>query len=162
MSCTDRYVSPVIAAGVRLSGIFPRLILGFILACVCAVPTFAEEEVDEESEAAAPAPAIYIPLEPQFVVNYGGAGKLKYLKTQVTLRLGDSAAASAVRHHLPFIRNNLVMLFAAQTDETLESQDGRESMRAAALAEVRDLLAREDGIPAESVVDVLFNSLTWH
>ncbi len=128
-----------------------------------AFPVLAEdEETEEGEESVAPAPAIYIPLDPQFVVNYGGAGRLKFLKTQVTLRLADSNAASAVRHHLPFIRNNLVMLFAAQTDETLESQDGREAMRAAALAEVRDLLVREEEIVPESVVDVLFNALTWH
>jgi flagellar FliL protein len=54
------------------------------------------------------------------------------------------------------------MLFASQTDDTLEAQDGRESMRAAALAEVRDLLLREDDIGPEGVVDVLFNKLTWH
>jgi flagellar FliL protein len=101
-------------------------------------------------------------LDPEFVVNYGGPGRLKYMKTQVTIRLADSTAAEAVRHHLPFIRNNLVMLFASQTDDTLEAQDGRESMRAAALAEVRDLLLREDDIGPEGVVDVLFNKLTWH
>lgn len=139
--------------------------LRYLICClIVAMSQFAlaEDEETAEGDVAAPPPAIYIPLKPQFVVNYGGAGKLKYLKTQVTLRLGDSDAANAVRHHLPFIRNNLVMLFAAQTDETLESQDGREQMRAAAIAEVRDLLLREDNIPPEGVVDVLFNSLTWH
>jgi len=35
-------------------------------------------------------------------------------------------------------------------------------MRLAALSEVQDLLEREDGLERELVVDVLFNSLTWH
>lgn len=122
-----------------------------------------EEEVQADGEAPPEAPAaIYIPMKPQFVVNYGGKGKLRYLKTSVTLRLANGNAASSVRHHMPFIRNNLVMLFAAQTDETLESQEGREAMRDAALSEVRELLVREDQVPEEDVVDVLFNALTWH
>ena len=146
-----------------------RFLLLFV--CLSTVPlstVLAEDEQAEAEEgepvdgAAGAAAPIYIPLKPQFVVNYGGAGRLKYLKTGVTIRLNNSDAASSVRHHLPFIRNNLVMLFAAQTDETLESQEGREAMRVAALTEVRELLEREDGIDPEQVVDVLFNSLTWH
>jgi len=148
--------------------LFQRLVLTRFLfltaTLLIALPSFAEDEEEKEGEGeeAVVAPAIYIPLQPQFVVNYGGPGRLKYLKTLVTLRLSDSDAANSVRHHLPFIRNNLVMLFAAQTDESLESQDGREAMRTAALSEVRDLLQREEGIAPEGVVDVLFNSLTWH
>lgn len=152
-----------------LTGCLRVCFIIFVLMCA-SVGVFAEEdgEVDVEGEVAeegagpVATPAIYIPLKPEFVVNFGGAGKLKYLKTNVTLRLADSSAASAVRHHMPFIRNNLVMLFTAQTQETLQSQDGRERMREAAIAEVRVLLEREDGLPPESVVDVLFNSLTWH
>lgn len=120
-----------------------------------------EDEEKKEAKEAAPAP-IYIPLKPQFVVNYGGEGKLRYLKTGVTIRLASADAAHSVRHHMPYIRNNLVLLFAAQTDESLESQEGREAMRSAALAEVRNLLIKEEGLTEEDVVDVLFNSLTWH
>ena len=144
--------------GLRSLLIFCSLIL------ICNM-TIAEDEVDAvegESGESAPQSAIYIPLKPEFVVNFGGAGKLKYLKANVTLRLGNSDAANSVRHHLPYIRNNLVMLFTAQTTETLESQDGREAMRTTALSEIRELLTREDELAPEAIVDVLFNSLTWH
>ena len=63
---------------------------------------------------------------------------------------------------MPYIRNNLVMIFATQTDETLESQEGREAMRVEALGQIREILAREDETDPENVVDVLFTSLTWH
>lgn len=142
-------------------------VLLFSLSLFCA-PSYAEEEAPaegaegEEGAEAAPPPAIYIPLKPQFVVNYGGVGKNRFLKAGVTLRLGNSAAANSVRHHMPYIRNQLVFIFAGQTDETLESQDGREAMRQTALSEIRQLLEAEDGLAPEDIVDVLFNSLTWH
>jgi len=120
-----------------------------------------EEEAEEGAEEEVAA-AIYIPMKPQFVVNYGGRGKLKYLKAGVTLRLANADAANAVMHHMPYIRNQMVMVFAAQTDETLESMDGRDAMRLSALDEVRQLVAREEGYEPDVVVDVLFNSLTWH
>ncbi len=106
-----------------------------------------------------PAPAIYIPIKPQFVVNYGGAGRLRYLKAEASVRLSNSKAASALRHHMPYIRNNLVMLFAGQTNESLSSQDGKEQLRKDALEEVRKVLKQEDGLDPELVVDFYFNTL---
>ena len=144
------------------------ILLAIMVVGVLTSSAFGEEadvepaEEAAETDAAPAAAAIYIPLKPQFVVNYGGAGRLRYLKTGVTVRLSSGDAANAVRHHLPYIRNNLVMLFARQTDETLSSQEGQLAMQAEALADVRDLLAREENIPPEQIVDILFNSLTYH
>lgn len=118
----------------------------------------AEEnpEPDVQEQRNAPAPAIYLPIKPAFVVNYGGAGRLRYLKTELSVRLENADAANSIRHHLPYIRNNLVMLFARQTDETLSSQDGKEALRRDALAEIRNVIKEEDG--REGVVDVYFDT----
>ncbi len=101
-------------------------------------------------------PAMYLPIKPAFVVNYGGAGRLRYLKTELTVRLENADAANSIRHHLPYIRNNLVMLFARQTDESLGSQEGKEALRQAVLAEIRKIIKQEDG--REGVVDVYFDT----
>ena len=128
---------------------------------LCAQEEAPEEGVEGEDLDQSKA-AIYLPIKPPFVVNYGGGARLKYLKTMVTVRVASSEGANSVRHHMPYIRNNLVLLFASQTDETLSSQDGKEAMRQAALGVIRELLEREDELPPEDVLDVLFNSLTWH
>lgn len=99
---------------------------------------------------------IYIPLKPAFVVNYGGVGRLKYLKTELSVRVQDGDAASAIRHHMPYIRNNLVLLFSRQTDETLDTQAGKEALRQAALEEVRAILLAESG--NDGVVDLYFEN----
>lgn len=57
---------------------------------------------------------------------------------------------------MPYIRNNLVLLFSAQTDESLGSQDGKEALRQEALREVREVVMQEDRV--EGVVDLFFNS----
>ncbi|HEY7772468.1 MAG TPA: flagellar basal body-associated FliL family protein [Marinagarivorans sp.] len=106
---------------------------------------------------AAPPQAIYLPIKPAFIVNYGGEGRLRYIKAEVTARLANTEAASAVRHHLPYIRNNLVRLFASQTDETIESQEAKEALRAEALKEIQKVIMDEEGIGG--VEDVLFTSL---
>lgn len=117
-----------------------------------------DEAAPEGEEGVAPPPAIYLPVKPAFVVNYGGAGRLKYLKAEVSLRLADTEAANSARHHLPYIRNNLVMLFASQTEEDVSSRDGREKLRNDALLEVRKVLEQEEGMDGEKVVDVFFNN----
>lgn len=115
-----------------------------------------EVEGAEGEDATAFKKSIYIPIKPALVVNYGGAGRLKYIKADISIRLGNSSAANSVRHHMPFIRNNLVMLFAAQTDESIGSQDGKEALRKEALEEVRQVLITEDR--QEGVVDLYFNN----
>jgi len=99
---------------------------------------------------------IYIPLKPSFVVNYGGVGRLKYLKAELSVRVQDSDAANAVRHHMPYIRNNLVLLFSRQTDETLDTQVGKEALRQEALAEIRSVVETESG--NGGVVDLYFEN----
>ena len=110
-----------------------------------------------QEEGAAPA-AIYLPLKPAFVVNYGGVGRLKYLKAEISVRVDSTEVANALRHHMPFARNNLVLLFTAQTEETISSQAGKEQLRQDALEEIRNLLFREESIEPERVIDLFFNS----
>lgn len=143
-------------------------LLVLMLAGAAALPAFAEEtaratdaEKDEESkgedaEGEAIAGAIYIPLRPPFVVNYGGVGRLRYLKADISLRVQDAKTEESVRHHMPYIRNNLVMLFAAQTEESIGSQEGKEALRQEALQEVREVILAEDG--QEGVIDLYFTT----
>jgi flagellar FliL protein len=95
----------------------------------------------------------YIHLTPAFVVNYGNTGRMKYLRTEVALRVSGIEAASAVTQHRPYIRNNLVFLLTAQDSDIVNSSSGRETLRKVALDEVRALMTELEGLP---YVDDLF------
>lgn len=112
---------------------------------------------DEEGEAAPPPRAIYIPLKPPFVVNYGGVGRLRYLKAELSVRVMSSTGANSIRHHMPYIRNQLILLFSKQTEETLDTQEGKEMLRQEALQAIHGILEEEDG--ESELVDVYFNQL---
>lgn len=109
-----------------------------------------------EDEAAAGPQTKYIHLEPAFVLNYGSEGKMKYLRTEVALRVTGNDAASRVSHHKPYIRNNLVMLLSAQDEEVMRTATGRESLRKVALDEVRAVMTQLEGSPF--VDDLFFNN----
>ena len=117
----------------------------------------AEAEAQTEDGAAVKQPVIYIPIKPPFVVNYGGIGRLRYMKVEVSLRVTDAAGANDVRHHLPYIRNNLILLFSAQAEDQLDTQEGKELLRQAALAEITKVLEAEVG--TSKVEDLYFNQL---
>lgn len=129
-------------------------IAGLMIACAALMIPVHHLHAQEVPTGKAPT---YIPLAPAFVVNYGGVGRLKYLKAEISVRVDDSTSANAVRHHMPLIRNSLVMLFSRQTEEDVKTQEGKERLRLAALAEINTLIAAEDGESA--VVDLFFNNL---
>lgn len=120
-----------------------------LLVCGLALGAQAQEEGAEGE--------LYIPLSEPLVVNYGGPGRLKYLRAEISLRVGDSSDAAVIRHHMPLIRHKLVMLFSRQGEETVNTQAGREQLRQMALTETNEALAQEEG-RERIATDLLFRN----
>ncbi len=132
-------------------------VLVLLIALVLSLMASAALAQEEDGEAV-PAPrAIYIPLKPPFVVNYGGVGRLRYLKAELSVRVASSVGANSIRHHMPYIRNQLILLFSKQTEQTLDTQEGKEMLRQEALQAIHGILEEEDG--ESELVDVYFNQL---
>lgn len=120
---------------------------------------YAADEDKEEGGDGEPAVLerpIYIPVKPAFVVNYGGPGKLKYMKLEISLRAKDTVSSNAIRHHMPLIRDYLVRSFSKLNDIDVDTQQGKETVRLEALQGVKDLLKEEDG--EEGVTGLYFNN----
>ncbi|WP_271412304.1 flagellar basal body-associated FliL family protein [Pseudomonas sp. Q1-7] len=112
------------------------------------------EEAPKEGEAPKVA---YVDLVPSLVGNYGSGPRLKYYKADISLRVSGPEAQEKVTRHEPLIRNQLVMLFAQQTDESLGAAESKETLRQEALKQVQQVLHSEEG---QSLVDdLLFNNL---
>jgi len=126
-----------------------RYLIAFVLLVVAMTSSAQDEAVDAGTQ--------YIDLKPAFVVNYGGGGRLKYLKSDLSIRVTGNGAARAVRHHMPYIRNNLVLLFSRQSEEIVTTSEGRELLRQAALQEIRKILQEEEG-DDPGVDNLLFNN----
>ncbi|MET0356410.1 MAG: flagellar basal body-associated FliL family protein, partial [Cellvibrio sp.] len=82
----------------------------------------------------------YIAIKPPLVVNYGGPGRVKYIKAELSLRTEDAHNAQEVTHHMPLIRDTLIMLISGVTDEQMASGEGKEKMRLEALAKINEAL----------------------
>lgn len=111
----------------------------------------------EPTEAAAvPAPAAYLAVEPAFVVNLEDPDIPHYLQVDVQLMSREPAALDTVRTHLPRVRNNLLLLFGQQKPSDLSTREGKDQLRALALAEVQTVMKAETGKPL--VDDLYFTS----
>lgn len=86
----------------------------------------------------------YIAIKPPLVVNYGGPGRVKYIKAELSLRTEDAHSAQEVSHHMPLIRDTLIMLISSVTDEQMASGEGKEQMRVEALAKINEALEKAD------------------
>jgi flagellar FliL protein len=126
-----------------------KFLLMILLSALLTVPAMAEEEVNTKE-------VRYVGLTPALVTNYGGPGRMKYIKAEISLRVNSQDAFRAVKHHLPSLRHTLVMLLSRQTDDTVESSDAKEHLRGSALEELQAVMQAEEG--AAMIEDVLFST----
>ena len=89
--------------------------------------------------------AIYEPMAPAFVANFNQNGRQRYMQVSITLLARNQADLDALKVHMPVIRNNLVMLFSAQSFDALATPIGQEMLRQKATASVQEVAQKEVG-----------------
>ncbi|EPN27086.1 flagellar basal body-associated protein FliL [Pseudomonas syringae pv. actinidiae ICMP 19099] len=85
------------------------------------------------------------PMTPAFVVNFNANGRQRYMQVSITMLGRNAADMEALKVHMPLIRNNLVMLFAAIPFESLASPIGQEMLRQKATASIQEVAQKELG-----------------
>jgi flagellar FliL protein len=128
----------------------------------------AGETADAEPEESALAPAIYLEMTPNFTINFNVNGRQRYLQAAITLMYRDPLLGDLLKLHMPAIRNGLVMLLSAKNFDELQTNEGKEALRAEALEIIRSQLQKEqdalvangkgDDISPANVEQVLFTN----
>jgi flagellar FliL protein len=109
-------------------------------------------------DAAPKGPALYISLEPPFVVNFTPGQPARFLQITAQIMTRDPATAQLLKDNDPLVRNDLLMLFATQTHEGISAPEGKETLRKQALEAVRNVVGAEGGTAA-NVEAVYFTSI---
>lgn len=118
-----------------------------LLSALSSLPAQAEETAEDYIN--------YIEFKP-FVTNFGGPGKVRFLKAEVTIQVDDPAAHHAVNAHMAHIRNDLVFLFSAVQEDQVGSVAAQQVLAEEALHAVQQLLKEETG--DTHVSDLFFTS----
>ena len=134
-----------------------RLVV-LLTSSLMSIAVVAEEAASDGVPEAIGGVVRYVELKPTFIANFGVSenGHMRYLKADVTVRVSNKDAEYAARYHLPALRNSLVMLLSRQDESTVSSAAGRETIKAEALSELRDILQIEEGEP--HIEDLLFTN----
>lgn len=101
----------------------------------------------------------YVPLQPAFVTNYGGPGRLKYLKADMTLMVEGMETQSIVEGQLPLVRNTVVLILSRQSENNVVSSAGQERIRQQLLQGLHEAFTREVGVPL--IEEVLFTNFIY-
>jgi flagellar FliL protein len=118
---------------------------------------------DPKAEAAAHAkeaektPALYVALDPPFVVNFEAEQLVRFLQVTVQVMSRDPLTVEMVKANDPVVRNDLLLLLGNQSYTTISSRDGKEKLRQQALETIRKIVKGNGGAP-EKVEAVYFTS----
>jgi flagellar protein FliL len=121
---------------------------GLITAVVPLSPT-------SHGESAPAKAAVYYAIDPPLVVNFEEGSVVRFLQITMEVMARDQKAIDSVQRNIPLIRNNLLLLMSNRNYQTMMSREGKEKLRAEALAEIRSVQKQQGG---EDVEDLLFTS----
>jgi flagellar FliL protein len=108
-------------------------------------------------EAAEKTPALYVALDPPFVVNFEAEQLVRFLQVTVQVMSRDPATVELIKTNDPVVRNDLLLLLGNQSYQTISSREGKEKLRLLALEAVRKVVTNAGG-KAEKVEAVYFTS----
>lgn len=135
-----------------------RILLMFLLAPLLSFSSLSYAE-DEDADAAAIEEDVrYLDIKPAVVTNYGGVGRMSYIKAEVSLQVGSQEEFQKVFHHFPSLRHALVMRLGQQTDATIAAGAAREALRQQVLADMKAIMEEEEEGGEEMIDDVLFSA----
>ncbi len=116
-------------------------------------PAATDEKAEAKKEEPTLAPAIYFEMTPNFTINFNVNGRQRYLQAAITLLYRDPALEELLKLHMPAIRNGLVMLLSGKNFDELQTNDGKEALKAEALESINGLLKKEQQALAEKNKD---------
>ncbi len=138
----------VIASAVLLAG-------GGVGAWFAFAPHGKQKHAEVKKEPLAP--ALYVALDPPFVVNFEAEQQVRFLQVTAQLMTRDPATVEMLKANDPVIRNDLLLLFGNQKYSVIATREGKESLRKQTLEAVRKIIVGAGGKP-EKVEAVYFTS----
>ena len=110
----------------------------------------AEEGGGEEGGEDAPrrGTPIYVPLHPAFVVNFENQEKVSFLQVDIQIMTFDSKVETALKMHMPIVRNELLLLLGGKQYHEINTREGKRNLSQEAIREIQRVLD-EAGAPSE-------------
>jgi len=117
-------------------------------------PGAAPEPQPAAAQPAEPLETFYVPLRPEFVVNFQEGNDAEYLMVEVTVGTTDSKVPAVLETHMPALRNDLVQLFGRSANNSLYEEAGVRALRDSTREAVEQVVEQHYG--KSSITDIYF------
>ncbi|MDH5181710.1 MAG: flagellar basal body-associated FliL family protein [Gammaproteobacteria bacterium] len=84
--------------------------------------------------------AFYLPLGPEFIVNFSDGQPVNYMQITITIMSHYQQYIDVATANLPRIRHEIVILLSNQQYSELRTRDGKEKLRKAILDKLRTIV----------------------
>lgn len=115
-----------------------------------AIPLTMPEQMQTDG------PALYLALQPPFIVNYSVGARTRFLQLELSLVARDPAAIDVANTYMPLIRNNLLETLSEQDFNGLRTAEGKVQLVEDLTKTVQDVMEIRLGRPG--IETVLFRS----
>jgi len=101
-----------------------------------------EGAAEKPSEVAEP---IYQGLDPDFIVAFQNPKTVRFVKLSLEVMARDDDVIEAVKHHMPAIRDRVIILLSSKSETSLLDTGGKEQLRSELLSAVQEVLMENIG-----------------
>lgn len=105
-----------------------------------------EDEV-EKKPLAEISPALYLKLEPEFIVNFSGEQEVSYIQLEIQLMAREQLHLDQAVQNMPAIRHQILLILSGQKYSELRTPVGKDKLRADILSKVQEILGHDLEVP---------------
>ena len=115
------------------------------------------EGEEEEVEAEHVEPALYVPLDPPFVVSFDEGDGARYLQLTLQGMARSEETIGEIKRHAPAIRNSFLFLLSGYKLDELATLQGKEKLRGEMLVAANEVMTKNGSEPG--IEELYFTSL---
>ena len=99
---------------------------------------------------------LYLPLEPQFIVNFSNEEAVSYLQVEMQIMSRNQYFIDQAVNNMPIIRHEILLILSGQSYNELRSAEGKEKLRQTILKKIKEIIGQGD--KTTGVEEVYFSS----
>ncbi|MDH5408010.1 MAG: flagellar basal body-associated FliL family protein [Gammaproteobacteria bacterium] len=113
-----------------------------------------KDEKEEDQQLKESQLSFYLPLDPEFIVNFGGEQSARYMQINISLMARQQYYIDQATKHMPRLRHEILLILSNQKYDDLKTEQGKSNLRQAILAKVQEIVISTD--PKTPSIEAVF------
>lgn len=116
-----------------------------------------DKDKDKKEELADINQTFYLPLTPEFIVNFSGEQSVSYMQIEMAIMARQQHYLDMATTNMPMIRHEILLLLSNQKYDELRTKAGKEKLRQVVLAKLQEIVISQNP-KAPSIEAVYFTN----